>query len=105
MKRKFVMIRFKAKSSQAKYWEESLKALGVKDFSSFARGAVQAAIEMGQKAHDPKWQDFLEAIQPMAKKKLGYGIFHGGAKVTEGYGKKRKGISAEEYRRLFGKKK
>ena len=81
------------------------KALGVKDFSSFARGAVQTAIEMGRKAHDPKWQGFIEAIQPIAKKKLGYGIFHGGAWVTEGYGKERKGISAEEYRRQIGKKK
>ncbi len=102
---KSITLRFRATPSQAKYWEESLKALGVKDFSSFARGAVQAAIEMGQKAHDPKWQDFLEAIQPIAKKKLGYGIFHGGATVTEGYGKERKGITADEFRRQVEKKK
>lgn len=100
---KSVTLKFRATPSQAKYWEESLRGLGVKDFSSFARGAIQAAIEMGQKANDPKWQEFLEAIQPIAKKKLGYGIFHGGAAVTEGYGKERKGISAEDFKRQVEK--
>lgn len=102
---KTVTFRFRATPSQAKYWEDSLKDLGVKDFSSFARGAIQAAVEMGFKAKDPKWQDFIEAIQPVAKKKLGYGLFHGGARITEGYGAERKGITADEFRHQVEKNK
>jgi len=71
--------------------------LGVKDFSSFARGAIQEAIEMGFRASDPKWKAFIEAIQPTAKEILGYGIFHEGAAATEGYGKERRGVSVSEF--------
>ena len=95
--KKHIVIKLRVSPSQLKLWSESLKKLGVIDFSSFARGAIQGAIETSFRAKDPIWKVFVQKIQPVALKVLGYGVFDGDAKDVEGYGTERSGTSADDF--------
>ena len=98
------VVSFRAKPSQVKLWNEESKKLGIKDFSAFIRGAVQSAIYLSKRSKDPKWQEFIEAVQPTAKRILGYGFYDGGAADFESSGTEHKGIpAAEVIKRLKGK--
>ena len=76
---KAVTISFRVKPTQEKLWKDSAKELGIKDFSSFIRGAIESALFASRRAQDPHWQKFIEAIQPTAQKVLGHGFYDGGA--------------------------
>ena len=80
------VVTFRVKPSQWKYWNEKAKELGVKDFSAFVRGAINSAVFTSMRAKDSKWQEFVEAMQPTAKKILGHGFYDGGAKDMESTG-------------------
>lgn len=64
-------LRFRVDPRQKQYWLKALAQLGVEDFSSYARSAVDRAISQDLRSMDPKWQDFVKAIQPKAKEILG----------------------------------
>jgi hypothetical protein len=56
---------------------KSLKKLGVakkSDVQKFMRGAIFAGIAMACNAETKQWQEFVDAIQPLAKKHLGMGL-------------------------------
>jgi hypothetical protein len=91
------VVTFRAKPSEIQYWNEKAKKLGVKDFSAFIRGSLNSAIYVSQRAQDPAWQKFVEAVQPIAKKFLGFGFYDGGAKDFESSGTEYKTTSAKEY--------
>ena len=65
------LLRFRVDPRQKQYWLKALAQLGVEDFSSYARAAVDRAISQDLRSLDPKWQDFVKAIQPQAKSILG----------------------------------
>lgn len=90
-------ISFRVKPSQEKRWKEAAQKLGIKDFSSFIRGAIESAIFSSLRAQDPHWQKFVDAIQPTAQKVLGHGFYDGGAEDFEGGGQERKGTPAREF--------
>ncbi len=94
---KTVPINFRITPGQEKHWKEMAKKLGVKDLSSFIRGAVDSAIFNSLRAQDPQWQKFIEAIQPAAQKILGHGFYDGGAEDIEAGGRDRKGVPAKEF--------
>jgi len=56
---------------QKSFWEDSIKDLGVDDLSSYIRNAVDRCIAQDLRAHDPKWQAFVQAMQEPAMKILG----------------------------------
>ena len=89
--RKVLHFNFRIKPSQEKHWKEMAKQLGIKDLSTFIRGAVESAIFTSLRAQDPQWQKFIEAVQPMAQKILGNGFYDGGAEDFEAGGMERKG--------------
>ena len=64
-------VRFRVHSDQKKYWLDALSKLGVEDLSTYARAAVERAITQDLRSLDPKWQDFVKAIQPIAEDRLG----------------------------------
>jgi len=94
---KAVTISLRVKPSQEKHWKEVAQKLGVQDFSSFIRGAVESAIFSAQRAQDPQWQKFVEAIQPTAQKVLGHGFYDGGAGDFESGGQERIGTPAKAF--------
>jgi|SRR5665213_64919 len=98
------VVSLRVKPSQAKYWKEMGEKLGIKDFSSFVRGAVDSAIHSSLRNEDPKWQEFMEAIQPTAKRILGHGFFDAGAKVYENSGTEASGVPAKEFLAKMKKK-
>lgn len=65
-------VRFRIDMMRKKHWVEAMKELGVKDFSSYARQAVDAAFQRDFRAKDPKWQKFLKAVAPISREILGY---------------------------------
>ncbi len=67
-------VRFRIDPITKQHWGESFERLGVKDFSSYARRAVERAIQQDFRAADPKWQAFLEASKDLAIKYLGYAL-------------------------------
>lgn len=87
-----------------KYWMETAKKLGVKDFSAFIRGAVNSAVFVSSRAQEPKWQEFVEAVQPAAKRILGHGFYDGGAEDFESSGRETTGTPARETLRRLRKK-
>jgi len=96
--------RFRVTKTQSDHIDESLEKLGVKDFSSFARGAVFNAIEMGFRAKDPQWESFIEAIQATAKRHFSVGIRMDGALELEEMGKEREGLDAQQLKRYLAKR-
>ena len=64
-------LRFRATTRQLEFWIKALKDIGVKDFSSYARMAIDRAIFQDMRSKDPKWKEFIAAIQDQAKKHLG----------------------------------
>src|SRR5665213_4008392 len=88
---KTVPVNFRVKPSQEKHWKEMAQKLGVRDLSTFIRGAVDSAIFNSLRARDPQWQKFIEAIQPAAQKILGHGFYDGGAQDIEAGGRDPKG--------------
>ncbi len=66
------MIRFRVDLMRKKAWVEGMEALGIKDFSSYARQAIDGAIDRDFRAKDPKWQEFLKAVKDISIKILGY---------------------------------
>lgn len=66
------VVRFRIDLMRKKAWVEAMKKLGVKDFSSYARQAIDGAIDRDFRAKDPKWQAFIKAVAPVSKKFLGY---------------------------------
>ena len=88
------LVSFRIYPSQIK----QVKDLGVKDFSAFVRGSINSAIYVSQRAQDPAWKRFVDAVQPLAKRILGFGFFDGGAKDFESSGTEYKNvISAKDY--------
>ncbi len=67
------VLRFRIDSRQKQYWLEAIAKLHV-EFSSYVRQAVDRAIAQDLRASDPKWQEFMKAIQPTAKTMLGYEV-------------------------------
>jgi len=67
-------LRFRVDEKRRAYWVEAMKELGVSDFSSYSRAAIDRAIHQDLRSKDPKWQDFIKAIQAKAKEILGHGI-------------------------------
>jgi len=67
------VLRFRVDTRQKQYWLEAIAELGV-EFSSYVRQAVDRAIAQDLRSSDPKWQDFLKAIQPVAKQVLGHEV-------------------------------
>jgi uncharacterized protein (DUF1778 family) len=94
---KNVPINFRVKPSQEKHWKAMAEKLGIKDLSTFIRGAVESAIFNSVRAQDPQWQKFIEAIQPTAQKMLGHGFYDGGAEDFVAGGSERKGTPAKEF--------
>jgi hypothetical protein len=94
---KTVPINLKVKPSQEKRWKEMIERFGIKDLSTFIRGAVESAIFNSLRAEDPEWQKFIEAIQPTALKILGHGFYDGGASDFEASGTDRKGTPANDF--------
>jgi hypothetical protein len=94
---KTVPVNFRITPSQEKHWKDMAKKLGIKDVSTFIRGAVESAIFTSLRAQDPQWQKFIEAIQPTAQKILGHGFYDGGAEDFEAGGQERKGTPAKEF--------
>jgi uncharacterized protein (DUF1778 family) len=94
---KAITLSFRVKPSQEQRWKEAAQNLGVHDFSSFIRGAVESAIFSAQRAQDPQWQKFVEAIQPTAQKVLGHGFYDGGAGDFESGGQERIGTPAKAF--------
>lgn len=94
---KTVPINLKVKPSQERHWKEMAQKLGVKDLSTFIRGAVESAIFNSVRAQDPEWQKFIAAIQPIALKILGHGFYDGGVEDFEAGGTERKGTPAKEF--------
>jgi hypothetical protein len=66
-----ITLRFRVHASQKQYWFKALAKLGVEDFSTYARAAVERAITQDLRSLEPQWQEFVKAIQPIAKEKLG----------------------------------
>ena len=87
---------FRATQAQMAYWQETAEKLGVKDFSAFLRGALDSAVFISLRAKDPKWQEFMNAVQPLAHQILGHGFYDGGAKDFEASGTESTGISMKE---------
>lgn len=98
------VVSLQVKASQAKYWKQMAEKLGIDDFSSFVRGAVDSAIHSSSRNEDSKWQEFIEAIQPTAKKILGYGFFDVGADLFEASGIESSGVPAKAFLAKMKKK-
>lgn len=92
-----LVVSLQVKLSQAKYWKQMTRKLGIKDFSSFIRGAVDSAFHSSLRNEDPKWHEFIEAIQPTAKRILGHGFFNDGAKFYEYSGSVSTNNSAKKF--------
>jgi hypothetical protein len=90
------VVRFRVSASQKAIWEEALGHMGVRDFSSFYRGAIEAAIVMSERADDPTWQKFLKDIQAASKKRFGSPTALHGAKDYEYAGRGVKSVLASE---------
>jgi hypothetical protein len=67
-------LRFRVDEKRRAYWVEAMKELGVSDFSSYSRAAIDRAIHQDLRSKDPKWQEFIKAIQSKAREILGRGI-------------------------------
>jgi DNA-directed RNA polymerase specialized sigma subunit len=67
------VLRFRVDSRQKQYWLEAIDKLHV-EFSSYVRQAVDRAIAQDLRSSDPKWQEFMKAIQPVAKTMLGHEV-------------------------------
>ena len=67
------VLRFRVDARQKQYWLEAIEKLGV-EFSSYVRQAIDRAITQDLRSSDPQWQDFIKAIQPVAKKVLGHEV-------------------------------
>lgn len=91
------VVSIRLKPSEVKYWKDMAEKLGIKDFTAFIRGAVNSAIYTSRRSEDPKWKEFVEAIQPIAKRVLGHEFFDGGAGVYEASGTESSGIPAKEF--------
>ena len=68
------VIKFRIDLLRKKGWAESMKELGVKDFPSYARHAIDRSIALDLRSKDKKWQKFLSRTQDIAKEVLGYGL-------------------------------
>ena len=66
------VVRFRIDLMRKKAWAEAMEELGVKDFSSYARQAIDGAIERDFRSKNPKWQEFLKAVKDISIKILGY---------------------------------
>jgi hypothetical protein len=95
------VIHFRVAASQKNAWLGALKALEVTDQSAFFRGAIEAAIAMSFRAKDPKWKEFILAVQNEAKLRLGAGLGSGGAVAYERAGKGVKTVKLEALEELF----
>lgn len=88
-------LRFRITPSLKKQIEASLAELGVKDLSSFARGALLSALELARLGRDPKWQQFIQAVNAgPAPAILGHGLSLPDPLDIEGRGKERQGLNA-----------
>jgi hypothetical protein len=67
------VLRFRVDSRQKQYWLEAMHKLHA-EFSSYVRQAVDRAIAQDLRSSDPKWQEFMKAIQPVAKTVLGHEV-------------------------------
>jgi len=67
------VLRFRIDSRQKQYWLEAIAKLNV-EFSGYVRQAVDRAIAQDLRASEPKWQEFMKAIQPVAKNVLGHEV-------------------------------
>lgn len=98
-------IRFRVTPSLKKQFEESLRELGVKDLSTFARGAFLNAIELAKLGRDPRWREFIAAANAgPAKEILGHGLTLPDALDIEGLGKERKGLTVDELKLRLAKR-
>jgi hypothetical protein len=68
------VLRFRVDPRQKQYWLKAMEKLGVEDFSSYARQAIDRAISQDLRSSNPQWQEFIKAIQPMAAKHLGHEV-------------------------------
>jgi len=67
------VLRFRVDARQKQYWLEAIAKFEV-EFSSYVRQAIDRAIAQDLRSSDPQWQDFIKAIQPVAKKVLGHEV-------------------------------
>ncbi len=67
------VLRFRVDSRQKQYWLEAIAKLNV-EFSSYVRQSIDRSIAQDLRASDPKWQEFMKAIQPVAKQVLGHEV-------------------------------
>lgn len=67
------VLRFRVHARQKQYWLEAIAKLGV-EFSSYVRQAVDRAIAQDLRSSDPQWQEFIKAVQPVAKQVLGHEV-------------------------------
>ena len=76
------VIEFPVPAAWKGFLKKELKRLKVprKGRDAFYRGAILAGISDAWRAKDPRWQKFLKAVQPKAKKYLGGGICDDGLK-------------------------
>jgi len=68
------VVKFRIDLIRKNGWAEAMKEFGVKDFSSYARRAIDRSIALDRRSKDPKWQNFLSRVQDVAKDVLGYGL-------------------------------
>ena len=98
------VVSIRLKPSEVRYWKAMAAKLGIKDFTSFIRGAVNWAIQTSLRSQDPKWQEFVEAVQPAAKRILGHGFFDGGADLYEKSGTEASTVPAKVFLARMKKK-
>jgi hypothetical protein len=67
------VLRFRVDARQKQYWLEAIAKLGA-EFSSYVRQAVDRAIAQDLRSSDPQWQEFIKAVQPVAKQVLGHEV-------------------------------
>jgi hypothetical protein len=97
-------IRFRVTPSLKRHFEVALRDLGVKDMSSFARGAFLNAIELAKLGQDPQWRKFIAKVnEGPAKAILGHGLSLPEAVDIEGRGRERKGVKAADLKRALAR--
>ncbi len=66
------VVVFRVDTLRKKGWAEAMAELGIEDFSSYVRKAVDRSIALDRRSLDPKWQEFLSKVQDIALGVLGY---------------------------------
>lgn len=70
-------------TQELKRWKIMASKMEPEEYSVFLKGAVLSAIDTARHTKDPKWEQFVIAIQPVAMRVLGESFLKGPAKLYE----------------------